>query len=69
MGGLLGAIDIHLPFFAAGTLAIANWLYGWFVLPESLPPDAAAPFEWKRANPLSALRRLAQLRASGRWSR
>ena len=37
MGGLLGAIDLHLPFFAAGGLALLNLLYGWFVLPESLP--------------------------------
>ena len=41
MGGLLGAIDLHLPFFAAGALALLNLLYGWFVLPESLPRRAA----------------------------
>ena len=41
MGGLLGAIDLHLPFFAAGALALLNLLYGWFVLPESLPPTGA----------------------------
>ena len=28
MGGLLGAIDLHLPFFAAGALALLNLLYG-----------------------------------------
>src|SRR5437762_1971574 len=39
MGGLLGGIDIRLPFFVAGSLALANLLYGYFVLPESLPPD------------------------------
>jgi len=65
MGGLLGAIDIHLPFFAAGALAIANWLYGYFVLPESLPPERRRPFEWTRANPFSALRGLARLRGVG----
>ena len=43
MGGLLGAIDLHLPFFAAGALALLNLLYGWFVLPESLPPEKRAP--------------------------
>jgi DHA1 family tetracycline resistance protein-like MFS transporter len=50
MGGLLGAIDLQLPFFAAGGLALLNLLYGWFVLPESLPPErrsrraVASPF-------------------------
>ena len=41
MGGLLGDIDVRLPFVAAGCLALCNWLYGWFVLPESLPQRAA----------------------------
>ena len=36
-GGLLGARDIHLPFFVAGVLGLLNCVYGWFVLPESLP--------------------------------
>jgi DHA1 family tetracycline resistance protein-like MFS transporter len=65
IGGLLGAVDVRLPFFAAGALAIANWLYGYFVLPESLPPAERRPFEWGRANPLSALKGLAQLRGVG----
>ncbi len=65
MGGLLGAIDVHLPFFVAGALAITNWLYGWFVLPESLPPEQRRPFEWRRANPVSSLKGLAQLRGVG----
>jgi DHA1 family tetracycline resistance protein-like MFS transporter len=65
MGGLLGAIDIHLPFFAAGALAIANWLYGWFVLPESLAPEQRRPFAWSRANPFSALKGLGKLRGVG----
>jgi DHA1 family tetracycline resistance protein-like MFS transporter len=65
MGGLLGAIDLHLPFFAAGTLALANWLYGYFVLPESLPPEKRRPFEWRRANPVSALRSLTALKGIG----
>src|SRR5215467_15614424 len=39
MGGLLGAIDLRLPFVAAGSLALLNLAYGYFVLPESLPED------------------------------
>ncbi len=65
MGGLLGAIDIHLPFFVAGALAIANWLYGWFVLPESLAPEQRRPFAWSRANPFSALKGLSRLHGVG----
>jgi DHA1 family tetracycline resistance protein-like MFS transporter len=65
MGGLLGAIDVHLPFFVAGGLAITNWLYGAFVLPESLPADKRRPFDWRRANPVSALRGLSRLQGVG----
>jgi len=65
MGGLLGAIDLHLPFFAAGALAIGNWLYGFFVLPESLPAERRRPFEWRRAHPFSALRQLRALQGVG----
>jgi DHA1 family tetracycline resistance protein-like MFS transporter len=65
MGGLLGAIDLHLPFFVAGGLALLNWLYGYFVLPESLPPDRRQPFEWRRANPVGALRGLLALQGVG----
>ncbi len=65
IGGLLGAIDVRYPFFAAGALAVVNWLYGWFVLPESLPPERRRAFEWKRANPLAALRGLASLHGVG----
>ena len=61
MGGLLGAIDLRLPFFAAGSLALLNLLYGWFVLPESLPAERRRPFAWKHANPVGALRGLAHM--------
>jgi DHA1 family tetracycline resistance protein-like MFS transporter len=65
MGGLLGAIDLRLPFFVAGSLALVNLLYGYFVLPESLPADRRRAFTWKSANPVSALRGLAQLKGAG----
>ncbi|MFN7726780.1 MAG: MFS transporter [Rubrivivax sp.] len=65
MGGLLGSINIHLPFFVAGTLAVLNGLYGFFVLPESLPPERRRPFEWKRAHPFAALSGLAKLQGVG----
>jgi len=65
MGGLLGSINVRLPFFAAGCLAVSNALYGWFVLPESLPPDRRRKFEWRRANPIAALHGLTQLAGVG----
>lgn len=54
-GGLLGAIDLKLPFVAAAGLTLINWLYGLFVLPESLQPENRRPIDWRKANPISAL--------------
>jgi DHA1 family tetracycline resistance protein-like MFS transporter len=65
LGGLLGAMDIHLPFFVAGGLAIVNWLYGFFVLPESLPLDKRQPFSWRRVHPFAALSNLGRLQGVG----
>jgi DHA1 family tetracycline resistance protein-like MFS transporter len=65
MGGLLGSVNLHLPFFVAGSLAILNWLYGYFVLPESLPADRRKPFDWRAANPVTSLRSLGRLRGVG----
>ena len=58
MGAWLGAVDLHLPFWVAAGLCAANFCYGWFVLPESLPPERRVPFEWRRANPLASLKLL-----------
>jgi DHA1 family tetracycline resistance protein-like MFS transporter len=66
MGGLLGAISLQLPFYVAGSLALLNLLYGCFVLPESLPAERRRAFEWKKANPVSSLRGLAQMKGAGR---
>lgn len=65
LGGLLGGINLHLPFFVAGCLACVNWLYGWFVLPESLPPERRQPFVLREANPIDSLRGLAELKGVG----
>ena len=62
VGGLLGAHDLRYPFFAAAGLAGLNWLYGFFVLPESLPPENRRPFSWQRANPVGALLALRRFR-------
>jgi DHA1 family tetracycline resistance protein-like MFS transporter len=55
VGGLLGDIDPRLPFWVAAGLSFANTLYGFFILPESLPRDRRSPLRWKRANPVGAL--------------
>jgi len=65
-GGLLGAIDVRYPFFAAGCLALLNLAYGWFVLPESLPAERRRPFDLRSANPVKSLRGLAALHGVGR---
>jgi DHA1 family tetracycline resistance protein-like MFS transporter len=62
MGGLLGSLDLRLPFYAAGCLALLNLSYGYFVLPESLPVDRRRPFAWGAANPIAAMRGLTQLK-------
>jgi MFS transporter, DHA1 family, tetracycline resistance protein len=58
LGGVLGDIDIRLPFYVAGGLTLLNWVYGYFVLPESLPPQRRAPLRLSRANPVGAFANL-----------
>jgi MFS transporter, DHA1 family, tetracycline resistance protein len=59
MGGILGDIDLRLPFYVAAALALTNWLYGFFVLPESLPPEKRIKtFDWRKANPIGSLKLL-----------
>ncbi len=55
LGGLLGEIDPRLPFWAAAGLSFANALYGWLILPESLPLERRSPLRWRAANPVGAL--------------
>ena len=65
VGGLLGAVNLHLPFYFAGILTLMNLLYGYFVLPESLPLDKRKAFSWRSANPATSLRKLGQLKGVG----
>lgn len=55
LGGFLGEFHLRLPFFGSAALALINWLYGFFVLPESLPPEKRGSFSWNKANPLGSL--------------
>lgn len=56
IGGLLGEFGPRVPFFVAAGLSFLNFLYGWLVLPETLPPEKRRPFELARANPLGTLK-------------
>jgi MFS transporter, DHA1 family, tetracycline resistance protein len=58
IGGLLGDIDVRLPFYFAGGLSLVNFLYGVFVLPESLPKEKRAPFALKSMHPLGSTKLL-----------
>ncbi len=58
LGGLLGQYGSRVPFYAAGILCLVNFVYGYFILPESLKPEFRRPFDWRRANPIGALARL-----------
>lgn len=54
-GGLLGGLGPRAPFFAAAALSLANFVYGYFMLPETLAPANRRAFDLKRANPLGTL--------------
>jgi DHA1 family tetracycline resistance protein-like MFS transporter len=58
LGGLLAGFGIRAPFYAAAVLCLVNCIYGYFVLPESLPKENRRKFEWKRANPFGSLQLL-----------
>ncbi len=54
LGGLLGQYGARVPFYAAAILCLLNFLYGYFILPESLTKENRRAFDWKRANPINA---------------
>lgn len=62
IGGLLGHYGARIPFYAAAGLCLLNFLYGYFILPESLDQSKCRPFEWKRANPIGSLQFLGKHR-------
>jgi len=55
IGGLLGAVDVRLPFWVAAALCVANVTYGFFVLPESRPGDRVTALSLRAANPIGSL--------------
>ncbi len=58
LGGLLGGVDLRLPFFVAAGLCLVNWLYGFFVLPESLAPEHRSPMKLSKLNPFASITHL-----------
>ncbi|AWW74644.1 tetracycline resistance MFS efflux pump [Erythrobacter sp. KY5] len=60
IGGLLGSIDVRLPFIAASMLAIGGAIAGYWLLKETLPPDRRRGFSITRANPLGTLIQMAR---------
>jgi DHA1 family tetracycline resistance protein-like MFS transporter len=61
LGGMLGGLDPRAPFVAAAILAACNFIFGWFVLPESLRPENRRPFDLRRANPAGGLMQIGAL--------
>ena len=55
IGGLLGDVDPRLPFWVAAGFSLTNWLWGYFVVPESLAPEKRKEFTLRRANPVGSL--------------
>jgi DHA1 family tetracycline resistance protein-like MFS transporter len=60
LGGVLGSISLQLPFYVAAGLGAANFIYGYFFVPESLAVENRRPFSLRRINPFSALLKLAR---------
>jgi DHA1 family tetracycline resistance protein-like MFS transporter len=58
IGGVFGHIGVRIPFLVAAVLSLLNWIYGYFVLPESLLLENRRRFDWTRANPLGSLKHL-----------
>ncbi len=55
LGSLFSQFGVRVPFLVAAVLSLLNWLYGYFILPETLSKENRRKFEWKRANPLGSL--------------
>jgi MFS transporter, DHA1 family, tetracycline resistance protein len=66
IGGILGNIDLHYPFWVAAIMSIINFAFGYFVLPESLKPENRSAFSWAKANPVASIKLL--LRNRQLWS-
>jgi DHA1 family tetracycline resistance protein-like MFS transporter len=55
VGGLVGNTNPRMAFWVASVFSLANWLYGFFFVPESLPKGKRKEFSWRRGNPVGSL--------------
>lgn len=58
IGGLLSDFGSRTPFLVAAFFSMANFIYGFIVLKESLPHENRRTFDWKRSNPFGALKQI-----------
>lgn len=58
LGGVLGHYGPRVPFFAAAGLCFLNFVYGYFVVQESLDKALRRPFQWRKANPIGTFMHL-----------
>ncbi len=65
LGGLLSPYGLRIPYFAAASFSLLNWIYGFFVLPESLPANRRSAVDFAKANPFSALIALTKVQGIG----
>ncbi|WP_219225407.1 TCR/Tet family MFS transporter [Pedobacter antarcticus] len=65
IGGLFSEYGLRVPFLISAGLSLLNWLYGYFILPESLAPENRRSFDWKRANPVGSLLQVKKYPALG----
>ena len=66
-GRLLSTYGLRLPYFAAAGFCLLNWVYGFFVLPESLPADRRSAIDFAKANPFTALMALTKVQGIAAW--
>lgn len=65
LGGLFGELGVRVPFYVAAGASFLNLLYGFFILPESLPVENRRKFDWQRANPIGVVRQLLSYKGIG----
>ena len=61
IGGLAAKHSIQLPFLIAAGLTLLNFVYGWFILPESLAlENRDTQLNFRKANPIGSFKLLSQ---------
>ncbi len=58
LGGILGQYGVRVPFYAAACFSFLNFLYGYFILPESLPVEKRRDLQYSKLNPISSIKKL-----------